>query len=156
MKNQHPASNPLVGQVAVALAELAQQLIVEARRRHRVASRHRRGGTLRPGNNTPLWRALSQMVRPHLRRYGAKSNLARMLGVTPQRVHQYFKADSAMPDGERILQLVVWLSRGAPPLVGPAGRRPWRKRPARTALGEWSAARVDHQLQPDLSAETKE
>jgi hypothetical protein len=130
MNYHHTGTYPLIGQVAVALADLAQQLVVEAHHRHLRATRPCRGGTLRPGANTPLWQALAQTVRPHLRRYGAKSNLARMLGVTPQRVHLCFKANSAMPDAERVLQLVVWLSRGAPPLVGPVGRQPWRKRPA--------------------------
>ncbi len=119
----------IVGEVAGGLAELARMMVL-AGRRHFLppARRRRRGGTIRPGPETPLWNALAATVRPHLRRYGAKSNLGRMLGVSPQRVHLCFKANSAMPDAEQVLQLLVWLSQGAPVLVGPK-RKPWRRLP---------------------------
>jgi hypothetical protein len=119
----------IIGEVAGGLAELARMMVL-AGGRHFLPPprRRRRGGTIRPGPATPLWNALAATVRPHLRRYGAKSNLGRMLGVSPQRVHEYFKANSAMPDAERILQILVWLSQGAPVLVGPK-RKPWRRLP---------------------------
>jgi hypothetical protein len=121
--------HPAIPVVAVALGELACRLIAEAQQRYHRATRQRRGGTLRPGSRSPLWNALVLTVRPHLRRWGAKSSLARMLGVPPQRVYEYFKAGSAAPDAERVLRIIVWLSRGAPKLIGPAGRKRWRQRP---------------------------
>lgn len=121
----------LVGELVYGLAELARELVVASLARLPKARGRRRGGTVRPGPSTPLWNALAASVRPHLRRRGAKSNLGRMLGVSPQKIYQYFKANSAAPDAERVLQLVVWLSQGAPKLVGPAGRKPWRIRPTK-------------------------
>lgn len=70
----------------------------------------KRGGTLRPGRQTPLWNALALAVRPHLAKYGEKAKLARLLGVAPQRVHDYFIARRAMPDAERVLLLLAWLA----------------------------------------------
>lgn len=131
MNDPSQRSALLVGELVYGLAELSRQLIGAGLTRLVEVPRPRRGGTVRPGRRTPLWNALAATVRPHLRRRGAKSNLARMLGVPPQRIHQYFKENSASPDAERVLQLVVWLSQGAPKLVGPAGRRPWRVRPAK-------------------------
>jgi hypothetical protein len=116
----------IIGEVAGGLAELARMMVLAGRRHFLAPRRRRRGGTLRPGPETPLWNALAATVRPHLRRYGAKSNLGRMLAVSPQRVHLYFKANSAMPDAEQVLQLLVWLSQGAPVLAGPK-RKPWRR-----------------------------
>lgn len=112
----------------LSLAELARDLIVAGYELIPKRPRPRRGGTLRPGPHTPLWNAVVVSVRPHLRRRGAKVNLARMLGVPRQRVHEYFKTGSAAPDAERVLQIIVWLSQGAPKLVGPKGRIRWQKR----------------------------
>lgn len=70
-----------------------------------------RGATVRPGAATPLWLALAAEVRPHLRRYGAKSLLARELGLDPSRVTEFFGRRSAMPDAERTLMLLEWLGR---------------------------------------------
>ena len=76
----------------------------------------RRGATLRPGPQTPLWNVLVRMTRPHLRRHGMKSQLARILGVPPQRVHTYFVARQQAPDAERTLLLLTWLARQRLPL----------------------------------------
>ena len=122
----------IIGELAYGLAELSRELIVAGLRKLPKEPRARRGSTIRPGQRTPLWNALAESVRPHLRRRGAKTNLGRMLGVPPQRVHEYFKLKSATPDAERVLQIVVWLSRGAPKLVGPAGRKSWRRRPPKS------------------------
>jgi uncharacterized alpha-E superfamily protein len=48
-------------------------------------------------------------VHPWLGRYGEKSRLARVLGVPPQRVHDYFIARRAAPDAERTLLILHWL-----------------------------------------------
>src|SRR4051812_20467338 len=51
--------------------------------------------TLRPGPDTPLWNELVRQLRPHLRKYGAKAQLARLLGLPRQRLHDCLKAGSA-------------------------------------------------------------
>ena len=88
---------------------LAEELARVARQTHRRLTRRPRGGTLRPGPGTPLWNALVHSVRPHLSRWGVKSRLARLLGVPPQRVHEYFVRRTAAPDAERTLELIRWL-----------------------------------------------
>lgn len=75
--------------------------------------------TLRPGGNTELWNALADHVEPLLTDYGAKANLARVLGVPRQRIHDYFVARTKMPDAERLLHLLGWLvTRTEPPTAG--------------------------------------
>ena len=68
----------------------------------------RRGATLRPGVDTPLWRALATAILPLLRRRGAKARLARELGLHRSRITEYFVNQAAMPDAERTLQLLDW------------------------------------------------
>ena len=110
--------------------DLAEALVGLAWRLRRVAARfppprtkRPRGSKLQPGPATPLWNALVLAVRPHLRWWGAQSNLARMLGVPAQRVHDYFVRRSAMPDAERLLLLLGWLAQGAPRLTSSNLRR---------------------------------
>jgi hypothetical protein len=93
--------DPLVW-LAQQMTRVAQQKIVPRPRR--------RDHTLRPGLSTPLWNAMATMVRTRLTRRGDKSNLARMLGVPPQRVHDYLRSRSRMPDAERTLLLLLWLA----------------------------------------------
>lgn len=100
--------NALLGLAAV-LELPATALARELRRQMRPAPR-KRGATLRPGADTPLWLALAAAVRPHLGARGAKSRLARVLGLSPGRIHEYFGARSAMPDAERTLFLLLWLA----------------------------------------------
>lgn len=91
------------------LVVLGEEMIRVAQRTA-VARRPRRGATLRPGPRTPLWNAMVEMVRPRLTRRGEKSKLARILGVPPQRVHEYFGAHTHAPDAERTLLLLTWLA----------------------------------------------
>lgn len=99
---------------ALALADLleipATALARELRQRMKPKPRSR-GATLRPGPDTPLWLALATAARPYLKRYGAKSRLARVLGVDPARVHEFFEARTAMPDAERTIFLLLWLEQ---------------------------------------------
>lgn len=98
--------------MAEALAIVAQALMVAAQKQIAKSTRSRRGQTLRPGAHTPMWNALASAVYPQVRgRYGAQSKLARILGVPPQRVHDYLVARTATPDAERTLQLLVWLAQ---------------------------------------------
>lgn len=100
------------------LLTAADALDVSARSLARLAHRHlkpkapkSRGATVRPGADTPCWLALVAAVRPHLRGYGAKSLLARELGLHPARIHEFFISRTAMPDAERTLLLLEWLRR---------------------------------------------
>ena len=100
----------------MALADIIDAIdreMTKAMRKRREARRPRikRGATLRPSDDTPLWNALISLVGPRLRRRGARALLARELGVHRARIGEYFKRESAMPDAERTLRLLVWLSR---------------------------------------------
>ncbi|MFH1498662.1 MAG: hypothetical protein ABII82_12650 [Verrucomicrobiota bacterium] len=104
------------------LAELIGRLgeaAVEAGRRaaeqRRKGKRPRRGGTLRPGPDTVLWNTLVDRVQPLLGERGAKANLARVLSVPRQRIHDYFVARTQMPDAERLLHLLGWLANRETP-----------------------------------------
>ncbi len=84
------------------------------KRREARRLRIKRGATLRPSDDTPLWNALISVVEPRLRRRGTRALLARELGVHRARIGEYFKRRSAMPDAERALRLLIWLSRQPP------------------------------------------
>lgn len=88
----------------------ATALARELRRRLKPAPQSR-GATLRPGVETPLWLALVAAARPHLHPRGAKSRLARVLGLDPSRIHEFFEARTAMPDAERTIFLLLWLEQ---------------------------------------------
>lgn len=79
------------------------------------SARRRPGTTLRPGLGTPQWNALVRAVRPLLAPRGAQSRLARLLGLPPQRIHEYFVARTSAPDAERTIQLLAWLVRAPHP-----------------------------------------
>jgi len=100
----------------VALAEIINVIGRELekkmhKRREARRPRIKRGATLRPSDDTPLWNALISLVEPRLRRRGARALLARELGLHRARIGEYFSRRSAMPDAERTLRLLVWLSR---------------------------------------------
>lgn len=96
--------------LAGALAELASEAAKLATKEYRRRTRVSRGGTLRPGTDTPLWNELAAATRTQLRKHGEKANLGRFLGLPRQRVHQFLMEKSAGPDAERTLMLLVWLS----------------------------------------------
>ena len=91
------------------LVELAR---ISARRVQKCLAarpRVRRWQSPRPGVDTPLWNALAKAVEAQLKRHGAKARLARLLGVSRQRLHLLIVAKSAYPDAERALLLQLWL-----------------------------------------------
>jgi len=113
-----PKQMELPAALATILAEAAVTYLEDRRRAFRVARRPRKGVTLRPGRNTPLWNALVAEVRPHLRKHGTQVNLGRLLGLDRQTIHAYFIARTRMPDAERAMQLLTWLiavRHGLPP-----------------------------------------
>ena len=113
-----PGQLPFPAALAELLAETAAIFAKDQRRAFRVARRTRKGRTLRPSPDTPLWNALAAEVKPHLRTHGTQANLARLLGLDRQAINAYFVAKTRMPDAERTLQLLVWLiatRQGSPP-----------------------------------------
>lgn len=100
---------------------------------YREATRTSRGGTLRPGPDTPLWNELAKLAATHLERYGDKANLARILGVPRQRVHEYLVSKTACPDTERALMLLAWVLTAEKRKADPANSRTNRPRRRSTA-----------------------
>jgi hypothetical protein len=96
----------LLGELGALAVEQAQR----AAQRRREARRPRKGATLRPGDETPLWNAVVTKVGPFLAKRGAKASLARVLEVPRQRVHDYFVTGTQMPDAERMLHVLLWLA----------------------------------------------
>jgi hypothetical protein len=118
----------LIEAAAKAARQAAAARAAEARRRHQP---NRPRLTLRPGLETPLWNELVHQIRPHLRKYGAKAQLARLLGLPRQRLQDCLKSGSASLDAERTLQLLGWLGffqrgGGFVPVIL-AGRPPKRR-----------------------------
>lgn len=107
-----PHSLQVIGALGETLAEIAAQAARAGVNQVRPApARRRRGKTLRPGADTPLWIALVDQVRPLLTVYGAKANLGRELQLHGSRITEFFIRKSAMPDAERTLELLLWLAR---------------------------------------------
>lgn len=94
----------------VELLEIPATAIAQEMQRRLKPKPRRRGGTLRPGHETPLWLALAAAVRPLLKKRGEKTRLARVLGLSPGRIREFFGSQTAMPDAERTLFLLLWLA----------------------------------------------
>lgn len=92
------------------LVDAAGAIANEAAYRLRACAQpKRRGRTVRPGTDTPLWNAVRKQLKPHLSRYGDQAKLGRMLGLPRQRINDFVTGGGKMPDAERTLQLIVWL-----------------------------------------------
>lgn len=112
----HPRLRALVGAV-----DWLTDLAAEAASRRLLARMERRmanpGFALLPGPDTPLWNQLVRQVAPMLRKRGSKVRLARILGISRQRLHICLKARTGALDAERTLLLLAWLvaeRRGQP------------------------------------------
>lgn len=57
-----------------------------------------------------MWNALAAMLRTALKPYGAKARLARYLGLPRQRLNDYLKSRSRLPDAELTLRMIHWLA----------------------------------------------
>ncbi len=110
MQNYLPARLKSVDMLIEPLAAAAVLLAQEMRKKERLTPR-RRGSTLRPGLETPLWNALRAATIPLLNRRGTKALLARELALDPSRITDFFVKKRAMPDAERTLELLNWLGR---------------------------------------------
>jgi hypothetical protein len=103
---------------AEVLAEAARTMGNHAGEAFRPRGGARKGATLRPGKDTPLWNELRQRLRSCSRRRGAQAKMARFLGLPRQRVNAFLTTGHRMPDAERTLQLIVWL------IATESGRQP--------------------------------
>jgi hypothetical protein len=120
MINEYPLPKrlELPALLATALLEAAANMAKASQDAFRTARRIRRGATLRPGRETPLWNQLRGQLRLHLTKRGEQAVLARQLGLPRQRVQAFVTAGDQMPDAERTLQLLAWLA------LVQQGRRP--------------------------------
>ena len=109
MKISHPRLEAVLAASGIVLDAAAFAARSAQRHLHR-ATRPRRGQTLRPGIDTPLWNSFVDSLRTKLTRYGDKARLARYLGLPRQRVDDFLKRRRALPDAERTLMLLHWLS----------------------------------------------
>lgn len=109
MSSQHPRLRPLEPIIEILESAVAETAKV-ARKKYRESRRKRIGAALAPGPLTPLWNELTRACEQQLTRYGEKARLARILGVSRQRVHLLIVAKSACADAERTLQLMAWLA----------------------------------------------
>ncbi|HZP60515.1 MAG TPA: hypothetical protein VFB27_09350 [Opitutaceae bacterium] len=108
--NSVPLHPRLALPVALATA-LFDTAASAARKTVRGAVGHRRRGfTLRPGPDTPLWNELVRQAGPLLHRRGSKAQLAKILGLPRQRLQDCLKTRTACLDGERTLLLLCWIA----------------------------------------------
>ena len=82
-------------------------------RRISLAMRPKRKGsykTRRPGYDTPLWNVCATLLKAELRARGSKVRLARYLGIPRQRLQDFLKGRSRLPDAELLLRMLHWMS----------------------------------------------
>lgn len=103
-----PPSSRVWVELAIEIADAAAH---EARRRLR--RRPERPGafkTRRPGPSTPLWNRCRETLKHELRHHGAKTRLARHLGIPKQRVTDFLRGHRRMPDAETLLGILEWVA----------------------------------------------
>lgn len=103
----HPRLQPLaiLSDVMAVAAETGARRAQAALRKRRPA-----GFVRRPGADTPMWNLLATELRAALAPRGAKTRLARYLGIPKQRVHNFLREKSRLPDAEVTLRLLHWLA----------------------------------------------
>lgn len=96
--------------------ELGEALTIAAEtgaKRIHLAMRPKRKGsyrTRRPGYDTPLWNVCATLIKAQLLPRGAKVRLARYLGIPRQRLQDFLRGRSRLPDAEVLLRMLHWLS----------------------------------------------
>ena len=113
-----PKQLELPAELSLMIIGAAVEMAKQSNKAFRIGGRPKRGVTLRPGTETPLWNALRAQLRPHMVKYGDQANLGRILGLPRQRVNAFLTGGGQMPDAERTLQLLAWL------MAARQGRRP--------------------------------
>jgi len=58
-----------------------------------------------------MWNACAAMLRKELKPHGSKVRLARYLGIPKQRVSDFLRNGSRMPEAETLLQILNWLAQ---------------------------------------------
>lgn len=58
-----------------------------------------------------MWNVCADLLREELKSYGSQARLARFLGVPRQRLHNFLKGRSRLPDAELTLQMLNWLAQ---------------------------------------------
>lgn len=104
----HPRVRPyveIINWLIDAASESARRAASKQRRRA-----PKRGLAMLPGPDTPLWNELVRQVVPLLRKRGSKVHLARILGISKQRLHICLKSKTGALDAERTLLLLAWLA----------------------------------------------
>jgi hypothetical protein len=108
--------HPAFGGVILALEILRQgalavgESVSKRRARGKKASRQARPGqALFAGVNTPLWNALASALKSECRKRGDQVKLARMVGLSRQRMSNFLHGKGGLPDAERALVLLNWL-----------------------------------------------
>jgi hypothetical protein len=98
-----------IGPLADLLFAAAEVTVAATRSKFKTRRTRRVGSVIRPGPDTPLWNELALAVQRRLRRRGEKVKLARLIGISRQRLHLLLVAKTACPDAERALELLAWL-----------------------------------------------
>lgn len=96
-----------LGELLVKAAEEAQ---LQVRKAYRKNAPKRTAARRKPGPTTPLWNVVAGQLNTELQDYGAKSRLARFLGVPPQRVTDWLRGHRRLPDAETLLQILYFLN----------------------------------------------
>jgi hypothetical protein len=91
----------LLDLISEGVAELARASAQRTQKRQSLCTGVRPWRCTRAGVDTPLWNTLARAVEAQLKRRGAKSRLARFLGISRQRLHLLIVAKTAYPDAER-------------------------------------------------------
>ncbi len=83
-----------------------------AKRVHLAMRPKRKGSyrTRRPGYDTPLWNVCATLIKAQLLPRGAKVRLARYLGIPRQRLQDFLRGRSRLPDAEVLLRMLHWLA----------------------------------------------
>jgi hypothetical protein len=99
-----------IATVTAPLIAVADVAAWGVRKLRRDPQRTLSGATLQPGPATPRWNQLADAAAKLLRRRGDKAKLARILGISRQRLHLLLTARTACPDAERTLLLIEWVA----------------------------------------------
>ncbi|HVU24475.1 MAG TPA: hypothetical protein VHE13_10150 [Opitutus sp.] len=95
-----------IGGLLADAAEAGARRVQAAVRRPRGTA----GQARRPGPDTPMWNACVLELRAALQMRGAKTRLARYLGIPKQRVTDFVRGRRRLPDAELALRMLHWLA----------------------------------------------
>jgi len=109
-----PVGLSIPADLLVSFGEAAAVIMSDTHQKYHGRGLPEVGHTLRPGEGTPLWNALRDQLKPHLKKRGSQAELGRLLNLPRQQINA-FVIGTRMPDAERTLQLLSWLmAQGSP------------------------------------------